>query len=303
MVQTGAGTGLEITVPATLIASISTTVIRCEVRKDGVLTDATSVVLSDAGATYGVRRLDTMAVVVAAGTAFTHDATGIYTYTFTDPAPGLTYQYSRSVVLDGVTYRATGTVAGGLADTTLLTTLDPYIVPRVSGAPLSLVHQAVRRVFRDFCRDTEIWRYVVNTLTVADQAYYAITPPTGTSLWKLLSVEVEETPVNCELMEPADEGITFEDAPSTSDDALEIVVIVLPDMATTSAPGWMLDRFGDGIVSGALGYLLGMADRPWFNAQAAVQELGRFREAIVAARIEKVQSRGPAAFLTIPPFA
>lgn len=55
--------------------------------------DADAVVLSDATATYGVRRADTGGVVVAANVAMTHAATGTYTSTFTDPAPGLVYQY------------------------------------------------------------------------------------------------------------------------------------------------------------------------------------------------------------------
>jgi hypothetical protein len=55
--------------------------------------DADAVVLSDAAATYGVRRADTNAVVVAANTVMTHAATGTYSHTFTEPAPGLVYQY------------------------------------------------------------------------------------------------------------------------------------------------------------------------------------------------------------------
>ena len=71
---------------------MSTTSLIFRFKINGVLTDATSVVLSDSGATYGVRRKDTSAVVVAAGTAMTHGATGTYSYSFTDPEAGLTYE-------------------------------------------------------------------------------------------------------------------------------------------------------------------------------------------------------------------
>jgi hypothetical protein len=49
----------------------------------GVLTDAVSVVLSDNAGAYGIKRTATGVVVVAAGTAFTKTATGVYQYTFT----------------------------------------------------------------------------------------------------------------------------------------------------------------------------------------------------------------------------
>ena len=66
--------------------------------------DADAVVLSDAAGTYGVRRTDTNAVVVAANTAMTHTATGTYTCTFTDPAPGLVYQYVVKATIGAATH-------------------------------------------------------------------------------------------------------------------------------------------------------------------------------------------------------
>lgn len=79
---------------------------------DGDPTDATSVVLSNEGATFGVRRSDTLATVVAAGAALAHPSTGVYTYEVTDPAPGLTYEYWVRVVYDGETYHVQGYVTG-----------------------------------------------------------------------------------------------------------------------------------------------------------------------------------------------
>lgn len=84
---------------------MSQTTINFRFRVGGVLTDVTSAVLRDATAAYGVRRTDTNAVVVAAGTAMVHDGTGLYSYTFTDPAAGLSYQSWIEVVYGGATYR------------------------------------------------------------------------------------------------------------------------------------------------------------------------------------------------------
>src|SRR5687768_11429127 len=72
---------------------------------DGVLTNATSVVLSDPTGAFGVKRDDTDAVVVADGTAMTNASTGVYRHSFTAPAPGLTYTWYAEVLYGGATYR------------------------------------------------------------------------------------------------------------------------------------------------------------------------------------------------------
>ncbi len=91
----------------------------------GVLTDMTSVTLSDITATFGVKRDDTAAVVVADGTAMTNTATGVYQYTFADPAFGLTYTYAFEVVYLGETYWVEGALVGPVANlsTYALTTM------------------------------------------------------------------------------------------------------------------------------------------------------------------------------------
>lgn len=74
----------------------------------GVLTDVTSAVLRDATNTFGVRRTDTNAVIVASGTAMTHLSTGLYAYTFTEPIAGLDYEYVIELVYLGITKRVRG---------------------------------------------------------------------------------------------------------------------------------------------------------------------------------------------------
>lgn len=63
--------------------------------------DPTSVKLSDLAGAYGVKRLDTGAVVVADDTAMTQVATGVYSYIITDPAYDLTYRYALEFVIGG----------------------------------------------------------------------------------------------------------------------------------------------------------------------------------------------------------
>lgn len=71
---------------------------------EGVLTNATSVTLSNAAGTIGVVRNDTGASVVAPGTAMPLISTGTYEYTFTEPAPELTYTAWIKIVYAGNTH-------------------------------------------------------------------------------------------------------------------------------------------------------------------------------------------------------
>lgn len=94
---------------------MSQTTISFKLAVDGVLTDATSVVLSDPTGAFGVKRTDTGAVVVADGTAMTKDGVGLYSHTFTDPASGLVYSYWIEFVYLGATYRIERSKSGTAA--------------------------------------------------------------------------------------------------------------------------------------------------------------------------------------------
>ena len=82
------------------------TLISYTVLVEGVPTDADSVVFSDPTGTFGLRRTDTQAVLVADGVALTRASQGVYTYNLTDPESGLVYEYWIEVSYDGDTYRS-----------------------------------------------------------------------------------------------------------------------------------------------------------------------------------------------------
>jgi hypothetical protein len=82
-------------------------------RVAGVLTDATSVVLRDAANVYGLQRVSDGAVILAAGTALTHDSAGLYHYDATGLAAGTQYVYSIQYVNGTATaYQVATFVAG-----------------------------------------------------------------------------------------------------------------------------------------------------------------------------------------------
>ena len=94
---------------------------------DGVLKDATSFVLSDPNGDFGVKRKDNDAVVVADGTAMVKIATGVYQYSFEDPAYDLTYEYWIESVYSGVTTQLEFEIAGTKTPVTVGMTLDDMI--------------------------------------------------------------------------------------------------------------------------------------------------------------------------------
>ena len=71
--------------------------------KAGVLTNATSVILSNFAGTAGITRNDTGVVVVADGTAFANPSTGTYTYDFTAPSEYTWYTATVEIVASGST--------------------------------------------------------------------------------------------------------------------------------------------------------------------------------------------------------
>jgi len=119
----------------------------------GVLTNMTSVKLSSFDTTFGVKRNDTDAVVVADDTEMTNSATGIYTYEFDDPAYGLTYTYVLEFVYGGETHHIeeemTGPVSPSVGTASTLRLNLSEIIQRVSdylGTGLSPSSDQLQRV-------------------------------------------------------------------------------------------------------------------------------------------------------------
>lgn len=74
---------------------------------EGNPTDVDSIVVAGPGVT----RTDTNAVVVAAGVPFVRDSLGHFSLTFTEPTPGLSYNFSYTYTLGTFTATETGTLA------------------------------------------------------------------------------------------------------------------------------------------------------------------------------------------------
>ncbi len=92
---------------------------------DGVLTDATTLKLSDPTGAFGVRLQSDQSVVVADGTDFVNDGMGLYSYEITGLTSGAVYEYWVETVYGGTTKRVEGTfTAGGVSASGLWMTQD-----------------------------------------------------------------------------------------------------------------------------------------------------------------------------------
>lgn len=266
------------------------TTIRRRFKIDGILVDADAATLSDPTATYGVRRRDTGAVVVAAGTAMTRVSLGNYAYTFTDPEPGLDYEFYTRFEYAGEVYSFQDDIPGG--GTGNLYDLLPLVAPYVAGAPEEVLRQGVRHAGREFCLLTEVWREdldAVDSATGVEE--YALTPAYDADFARIRSVTVDGIPWDYRF----DMGLstlTLHPAPGQDDLPIVASVTYTPREALEAYPAWLLGRYDQAIADGAIAYLCGMARKPWSDSAEANRRYTQYRGAIAGAKLERVRGNG-----------
>lgn len=167
---------------------------------DSVLTNVTSAKLSDPTGTFGAKRNDTSAVVVADGTNMTNSATGVYEYSF-DDVTGVAYTAYVEIVYLGATYhfevdipaRAASGVGvggsggsgwGGFSYTSLLERIGHYLFGIREGFSVDqtsditdCMHDGLRRVYS--AHDWSFLHPVADVVTTAPYATGTITVASG----------------------------------------------------------------------------------------------------------------------------
>lgn len=272
---------------------MSDTTITRTIKIDGVLTDPTSVVLSDQTSTFGVRRTDTSATVVAADTAMTNLSVGVYSHTFTDPAPGLTYEYTVKFVFSGETYHIQGTVTGGVSSGTSVYDLLPEMAPFLKDCPTPIQQQQLRYAARDFLRKTELWKETLDAIdTIAGQDEYTLTTANNAFFHRVDAVRIEDVKVEYEF--GVDDVLTLANEPAVAGDEIIPKVIFIPKEANTTYPAWLLERWGHAMVDGALFFLKSMTDKPWGDGNAANRQLLIYSEDVAEGRKEYAIERSVA---------
>lgn len=159
-------------------------------RVANVLTNATSAKLSDPTGTFGVKRNDTDAVVVADGTNMTNSSTGVYEYSFND-TEGVSYTAYVEIVYLGVTYHLEVDIParssadeGVVSYSSLLERVGKYLYGIRSGfsADQTLdikdcIHDGINRVYAE--HDWSFLRPLADVSTTAPYATGTITIAAG----------------------------------------------------------------------------------------------------------------------------
>jgi hypothetical protein len=156
-------------------------------RVGGVLTDMTSVKLSDVTAAFGVKRNDTDAVVVADNTALTHVSTGVYSYGFTDPAYDLSYTVALEVVYSQETHHLQWILAGpatpGSGTSGAAPTWDTTTLSENAAAPAVMEEDGVRMEQHSLRDQIEMDRYSKSATAAGRSStglrFFQIVPPGG----------------------------------------------------------------------------------------------------------------------------
>jgi hypothetical protein len=161
---------------------------------------------------------------------------------------------------------------------------------------------AIKRSARDFLQRSKIWTKKIEIDLVADQESYTIAhnenanierilavkikPESSTSAWSKIAVSDEDL---YEFIEP--DILNFVDAdyaPSYAlTDGMEVEVALRPTMNNADIPGWIVDRYGDGIAAGAKANLQAKPGKPWSNPQGVIDNNYLFNEALTKALNEK----------------
>ena len=267
---------------------------------DNVLTDPTSIVLSNAGVTWGVRRTDTGAIVVVAGTAMTKLSTGRYYHSFTDPADGLTYEYAVKIIYGGETHIFTGTCTGGTDTSENLYDLVPLLAPYVPGCPDALMKQNLRLAAQQFCRESGAWVEKLSPFdSEADEDEYTLTIPYEAYVREVLQVDVDDVEQQIEKVSSNGQTITLTYAPTEDDLDIEATVVFVPKQSCTELPDWLIDRWGHGILAGAKMLLKSMAEKPWTDMNGMQIAANEFLAAVADAKAERLNQNGPGDVLQV----
>lgn len=191
-----------------------------------------------------------------------------------------------------------------------LTQLDSLLVPirlHCPGVPENVAKDALLVKWREFCRLTEYWRENIDVTTTADTAAYALTPSATAVIERVVRVvylddngnEGDPLPKTAYRLDSAasvsgsDLGVSslvFERhyIPSETGRTVRAKVVLMPEWRASDAdvPAWIINRYGEGLASGAISYLCSMLRSPYASLDLARLHRAQFMNAVAEASSE-----------------
>ena len=279
---------------------MSQTTIRVQHIKDGVLVDATTAILTDQAAVFGIRRTDDLAVVVAAGTALTRESLGCYFHNFTDPADDLTYEFAVAFLFDGKTTRLTGNISGGTDLNTNLYDLSSQVQTNVRGQlDDPYLRQTLRASAHEFIFDSSVWvEELASIVSVADQTTYTMVFSHDAYIQEVVKVRIDDDGDgddqirwNIEEVDATHTIIRLIPVISEAGKDINITVRFVPKQTNTQLPTHILDRWGKAIVYLSIASL--KAQQPWWDPNGFTYWKSLYDNALGKAKIETRREGGP----------
>ncbi|MDO8310528.1 MAG: hypothetical protein Q7T25_01165 [Sideroxyarcus sp.] len=194
----------------------------------------------------------------------------------------------------------------------------------VPGVPEPVAINALRKAAIEFCDRSRAWVTDHDPIDlIAEEATYQFSPNNGTVV-----VRVEEawvsgkdispttrldvqryanwtsltgTPTHY-LQENTEEIILFQKPASSMAEALTMKVSLKPSRRSTGIEGWLVEKYLDEIVHGALWRLLEMPSKPWSEGNSAMYHKGAFDAAIISAQLAAQKGLGKAPLRTRPQY-
>lgn len=136
------------------------------------------------------------------------------------------------------------------------------LAPQVlEGIPVSRsipsIVRTLQTVAGSFCSDTEIWRHDLSAMNaVAGQKTYSMSPGFSAAVKRVYSAKLSGFPLDLDKasFSPSTNVLTFDMAPSAVavTGGLVFTVILTPSFKSNEIAEWIIDRWADGIIAGAI---------------------------------------------------
>ena len=190
--------------------------------------------------------------------------------------------------------------------TTIWTSFYPYVQPYLPGCPEIVIESHLQETAADFCADSEIWRYTIDSdFTSANTAEYEIDVPTGSLLENVLYLNVEghpikhvserhfNAPINADgtAIKGTPTAFSFVDDASirfypTPDARLTFngVVVLKPKLSATGVEAFIFDAHSRAIASGTIAKLAEIPGKEWSNPDLAMQHRVMYERCINKAK-------------------
>lgn len=172
--------------------------------------------------------------------------------------------------------------------------------------PDTTIDKFLIEAIREFCRETGFYQETLTMNIVAAQSDYTLTPTSSQELIGVEWVKVDGSPVTATRkqdvaeypddysytaysFQPNDTLTVYPEPEANITNGLEARVIIMPPESTTTIPDSIYRHFKEGIVQGALSYILGMQNEAWSNERLSIQMKQMFALTLNRAKADKMR--------------